>query len=46
MKKIYVSEANNEKFRELSFDSIWEAINYLQDEGHSDYEISLLIRSV
>ena len=45
MNKILVSKTSNGKIRELSFDSIWEAVNYLQNEGHSDYEISLLVRS-
>ena len=46
MKKILVSSTSNGKIRELTFDSIWEAINYLQGEGHSDYEISLLVKPV
>jgi len=46
MKKILVSDTSNGKIRELSFNSIWEAINYLQSEGHSDYEISLFVRAV
>lgn len=40
--QIYISGNLNKKDEGLTFDSISLAINYLQNNGYSDYEVSLV----